>query len=113
MSKIPSGTVPVWPLGSIIVMGISIVAGLAALVTLSFDNLLIVIFTLILSLFALGMAGFFYWLLGQRKTPIGDLKVRVGDTILPFEAITSDGRPFQTDQIMGQRILLKFFRGGW
>ena len=66
-----------------------------------------------LALFALAMSAFFLWVLTQRKTPIGDLKVKVGDQILPFTAVTSDNTPFQTDQLAGKRILLKFFRGGW
>lgn len=113
MSTIPRGTVPTWPLGSIITMGLGAVSAIGALVTLSSVRLVGVIIVLILSGMALGMAGFFYWLLTQRKTPIGDLKVEVGDAILPFEAHMSDGRPFHTDQFKGRRILLKFFRGGW
>jgi len=55
----------------------------------------------------------FFWLLAQRKTPIGKLRVKVGDTILPFKTATSEGAEFNTDELAGKRILLKFFRGGW
>ncbi len=53
------------------------------------------------------------YLLSQRKTPVGDLRVKVGDTLLAFEAKTSDGMRFHTSQFSDRRILLKFFRGGW
>ncbi|MBL4632367.1 MAG: hypothetical protein JKY56_00765 [Kofleriaceae bacterium] len=53
------------------------------------------------------------YLLSQRKTPVGDLKVKVGDTLLAFEAKTSDGMRFHTSELADRRILLRFFRGGW
>ena len=53
------------------------------------------------------------YLLSLRKTPIGDIKVKVGDKLLAFEAQTSDGIRFHTDELADRRILLKFFRGGW
>ena len=113
MATIPRGNVPVWPIGSIILLSLGVVSALGALVSIGSAWLGGTIIVLILSVMSIGMAGFFFWLLTQRKTPIGDLQVAVGDTILPFDAVTSDGRPFHTDQIKGQRILLKFFRGGW
>jgi len=51
--------------------------------------------------------------LTQRKTPIGDIKVEVGDTLLPFTATNSDGEAFSSEALIGKRTLLKFFRGGW
>jgi peroxiredoxin len=56
---------------------------------------------------------FILWVLTQRKTPLGDIKVKVGDKILPFTAQTSQGAPFESSELSGKRILLKFFRGGW
>jgi len=55
----------------------------------------------------------FFYLLSQRKTPIGDLKAGVGDVWLPFEATASDRVRFYTDSLAGKRTLLKIFRGGW
>jgi len=63
--------------------------------------------------FALLMGPMFLWLLTQRKTPIGNLKVAVGDKLLGFEAMTSEGVSFHSDELAGKRTLLKFFRGGW
>jgi hypothetical protein len=51
--------------------------------------------------------------LSQRKTPVGDLKVKVGDTLLPFAALTPEGVAFSSEDLSGRRLLLKFFRGGW
>ena len=63
--------------------------------------------------FALMMGGFFLWIVSLRKTPLGDLQLKVGDILLPFEASTSEGSRFTTDELAGKRTLLKFFRGGW
>lgn len=60
-----------------------------------------------------GGAGLFLWLLTQRRTPVGDLRVAVGDPLLPFRATTSSGATFDTASLAGQRVLLKFFRGSW
>lgn len=51
--------------------------------------------------------------LSQRKTPIGDLRVKVGDTLLAFTALTPEGVLFSSEVLADRRILLKFFRGGW
>jgi hypothetical protein len=51
--------------------------------------------------------------LSQRKTPVGDIKVKVGDKLLPFASTTSEGVAFQSEELADRRILLKFFRGGW
>lgn len=63
--------------------------------------------------FALMMGTFFLWVVTQRKTPVGDLQLKVGDTLLSFEASTSEGAGFATAELAGKRTLLKFFRGGW
>ena len=63
--------------------------------------------------FAAVMALMLLGLLTQRKTPIGDIKLKVGDKLLAFEATTSEGTRFHTDDLAGKRTLLKFFRGGW
>ncbi len=63
--------------------------------------------------FATVMAVFFMFLLSQRKTPVGNLKVAVGDTLLPFASTDSSGASFHTDSFADTRVLLKFFRGSW
>ncbi len=61
---------------------------------------------------AIAMGALFLWLLTQRKTPIGDIKLAVGDEILPFSVAGADGW-FDSESLYGQRTLLKFFRGSW
>jgi len=56
---------------------------------------------------------FILWILTQRKTPLGEIKVAVGDKVLPFSAVTSQGKAFDSSELDGKRALLKFFRGGW
>ena len=63
--------------------------------------------------FALMIGTFFLWVVSQRKTPVGDLQLKLGDKLLPFEASTSEGAVFTTAELAGKRTLLKFFRGGW
>lgn len=63
--------------------------------------------------FATMMGAFVLWLLSNRATPVGDLKVKVSDKLLPFEATISDGSVFRSGSLAGKRTLLKFFRGGW
>ncbi len=63
--------------------------------------------------FAIMMGTFFLWVVTQRKVPAGDLQVKVGGELLSFEAITSEGTGFSTEELSGKRTLLKFFRGGW
>ncbi len=113
LSKIPRGAVPVRPIGSIILQCVGIGLAVSAInwsyqVGGGFG-----VAVLAPAAFALMMGGAFLWLLTQRKTPIGDLKVEVGDKLLSFEATTSEGSGFHTDELAGKRTLLKFFRGGW
>ena len=111
---IPDGAVPEWPTGGLIVEGAGFILAVLSLVTLSFDRPILAGFSILFALFALSMAIFFYWLLlTQRQTPIGNIRVQVGDKVLPFEALTAEGNIFRSGELMGQRVLFKFFRGGW
>jgi peroxiredoxin len=56
---------------------------------------------------------FILWVLTQRKTPLGEIKIAEGDKLLQFTAITSGGMRFDSTELDGKRTLLKFFRGGW
>jgi peroxiredoxin len=53
------------------------------------------------------------FLFSQKKTPIGDIKVSIGDTVLPFELKDYNGNAFSTEDLTGKRTLLKFYRGSW
>jgi thiol-disulfide isomerase/thioredoxin len=56
---------------------------------------------------------FILWILTQPKTPLGEIKIAVGDKVLPFTAKTSQGATFDSAELSGKRVLLKFFRGDW
>ena len=113
LATIPSGKVPVRPIGAILLQMAGIGLGIAAIVWSFRDGGAPGVAVIISAVFALMMGLTFFYLLSQRKTPIGDLKVEVGDALLPFAATASDGVRFHTDSLAGKRTLLKFFRGGW
>ena len=113
LATIPSGRVPARPVGAIILQLAGIVLAVSAVVWSFRDGGAPGAAVIVPTVFALMMGSTFFYLLSLRKTPIGDLKVEVGDTLLPFEATASDGTVFNTDSLAGKRTLLKFFRGGW
>ncbi len=109
---IPQGTVPVHVTRLVLQMLIGIGAALAA-VGWAYQAGSLHVLVIVPAVFAIMLASMILWLLTLRKTPIGDLKVTEGDKLLAFEATTSDGTPFHSDELAGKRTLLKFFRGGW
>ena len=113
LSTIPRGKVPVWPTGTFITLTISNIVALTAIFLNYKSGGVVGIIGIVVSIFALFMGGAFFWLFSQRKTPIGNLKVKVGDKLLGFSATTSEGSAFNSDSLKGKRTLLKFFRGGW
>lgn len=66
-----------------------------------------------LASFPILMSIVFYTTFKESKPPLGDIQVKVGDSIEPFTAIHGDGETFRLDDLQGQRVLLKFFRGSW
>ena len=62
---------------------------------------------------ALGLAGFFGYLLRQAPLPDGELVVAVGDKLPSFTAIDENGAAVHSADWAGKRTLLKFFRGHW
>jgi peroxiredoxin len=67
----------------------------------------------LISLGSLALAASLVLLHRMRRVPLGALRVRVGDRLLPFEAQTPEGERFASDALAGRRVLLKFFRGEW
>ena len=119
LSTIPRGKVPVRPIGTVLFQCVGLGLAISGVVVwslqgggLSGGGLSVAAVVAPAALAVMMGLGFFY-LLSTRKTPIGDLRVSVGDTLLPFESTTSEGMAFKTDELAGNRILLKFFRGGW
>ena len=113
LAAIPLNKVAARPVGSVALQCLGIMLAVAAILGRDQSSLLSAAGVLIPAYFSLIMGLLFLWLLTQRKTPLGDLRVRVGDTLLPFEAQTSEGARCHRDELAGRRILLKFFRGGW
>jgi len=113
LATIPRGTVPARPVGSIILQGVGIGLAISAVVWSLIGGGASGLAVFAPAVVALMMGLTFLWLLSIRKTPIGDLKVKVGDRLLGFEATTSEGKSFHTHELAGKRTLLKFFRGGW
>jgi hypothetical protein len=113
LSTIPRGKVPVRPVGHIALQvvgaGLAVTGLLLALRGGGFPGVVVLGSTS----FAVMMAGTFLFLLSQRKTPVGKIRVAVGDTMLPFTARTAEDTQFHSDELAGRRILFKFFRGGW
>jgi cytochrome oxidase Cu insertion factor (SCO1/SenC/PrrC family) len=111
-ATIPRGTVPV-DVTSLVVKLLVGIGLAAASIVWGYQSASLGVAVIAPAAFAIMMASMVFFLLTQRKTPIGDIKVKVGDALLPFEATTSEGVPFHSDELAGKRTLLKFFRGGW
>lgn len=114
LRSINRGTVSVRPWGSVAAQSIGMSLALVGIAwSVRQGQGLSMVAGLVPASVALMLGGFFVWLIGQRKTPVGELKLAVGDRLLPFAATTDDGTAFHTDGLAGTRTLLKFFRGGW
>jgi len=112
-STIPRGKVPVKPIGLISFLSLGILIALIAIFKSFTGSILSIVAVIITSAISLFMGFGILWLLTQRKTPIGEIKVKVGDKFLSFETLASDGVKFNSDELFGKRTLLKFYRGGW
>lgn len=112
-STIPKNEVPEKPIVLQLLLMLGIVLALKALYTSISGSVGTIIAAAVPSLLVILMGSFILWVLTQRKTPIGAIKVKVGETILPFSAMTSEGATFNSSEISGKRTLIKFFRGGW
>ncbi len=111
-ARVPSGKVPIRPIGSIVLQCLGMGLAVTGLLQGPISGAVGVGVAAMAGLTLL-MGALFLWLLTQRKTPVGDLKVAVGDQILAFSAQSADGSTFQSGELLGKRTLLKFFRGGW
>ncbi len=113
LATIPGGKVPARPIVHILLQVAAVAASIAGIATSLRAGGTPSVLVIVLATFGLMVGGLFLWILTQRRTPIGDLRVRVGDKLLPFAATTSAGEAFHTDSFAGKRVLLKFFRGHW
>ena len=108
-ARLPSGNIPARPVGSVLAQVASLAVALYAILLGPAPSA---------AVYGLGglavvSAGLFLWLLTQRKTPVGDIRVKVGDALLPFAVSTDGGATFRSEDLMGKRTLFKFFRGSW
>lgn len=107
LASIPKEKVPPRPIGTLVSMAAGVVCGGVA-VWLEPSAL-----TISLAATSTGLAGFFVYLMSIAPLPDGDLQVAVGDELLHFEALLPDGSRFDSRDLGGKRVLLKFFRGSW
>lgn len=114
LSTIPRGKVPARPVGAALghVVGLTL-AALAMVMGRDGGGWISLIVWGMPIGFTLTLGGLFFFLLSQRKTPLGEIRVSVGEQILPFNAKTPGGESFASVSLEGQRYLLKFFRGFW
>ncbi|MBD3855781.1 MAG: hypothetical protein IFK92_04470 [Acidobacteria bacterium] len=82
LATIPSGKVPARPVGSIILQLAGMVAAASAVVWSFRDGGSPGVAVVVPAVFALMMGSTFMYLLSLRKTPIGNLKVKVGEALL-------------------------------
>lgn len=111
--NIPRGTVPkkVGSFATVAIIGtaFTIVSIFLAVTGEGYAGVLVYI-PAVLGLLLSGLNALLFCL---PSAPLGDLKVDVGDPLLPFSAVTSEGHAFDTSTFNGKRVLLKFYRGGW
>jgi hypothetical protein len=113
MAQIPPGRVPAVPTGHMVAEAGGAAVAVAA-VWLGWGASTGVFAAIAgMSGLSLLMAGFFFFLMSQRKTPVGEIRVAVGDPLPVFAAQDWKGHAFDSASLRGQRVLLKFFRGHW
>ncbi|MGI2960229.1 peroxiredoxin family protein [Vibrio alginolyticus] len=112
-SKVKKRQTPKMPLLFISSLVVGSILGLSALsVTATSPSWSSAVVVLLASL-PIMMSVVFYKTFKESKSPLGDIQVQVGDTILPYAATRANGSAFTHEELKGQRILLKFFRGSW
>lgn len=112
-SSLIKNKVPVVPVTLFLSLIIGVTSGVYSFYLVLPNTLLAVLPIAIPATLSIFMASFFIFVFSQKKTPIGDIKVNVGDSVLPFETKNSKGELFSTSDLKGQRTLLKFYRGAW
>lgn len=113
LATIPRGTVPPRPVGSILAQLAGIALALAAIVIGARGAGPLDATVLAPAAMALMLGPGFLGLFSQRRTPVGELRVNVGDRLLGFSALDSNGAEFHSDTLLRHKTLLKFFRGSW
>jgi len=110
-ATVPSGKVPLRPFGHLAAQAAGTALGVAGLASALGTGS--VLGPALLAVPAVTMGALFGFLYTQRATPVGRLRVSVGDPLRPFTALTPEGDTFDAASLRGKRVLLKFFRGHW
>ena len=99
--------VPVDPTRYNVTIALGVVVGLAGILLAPAAT------TGILGGVAVGLGGFFLWLMSMRHLPDGELVARLGEPLPALEAPDQDGDLVRLSDLKGQRVMLKLFRGSW
>lgn len=110
-AKLKKNQTPKYPIGLATALPISIALGAYAVFSSS-SSLATFVTTVSVSLLTLISAILLFFLV-QKRTPLGKIKVKIGDNILPFTADDFTGNIFNSEVLKGKRTLLKFYRGSW
>jgi len=113
VAKVQKNQTPKVPIGLLFFLILGVVIGASSVTVAISSSLLSIVVTSIPFVFSVFIGLMFIFLLLQKKAPLGDIKVKVGDSVLSFEAQTSLGTSFSADNLKSKRTLLKFFRGSW
>lgn len=106
--KLKKNQVPKTPILLMVGMLVSSIVSIGSL-SLSFsDPTSSTVLVVLLALYVLPTSALFSYLLANKATPVGDIKVKTADEILPFKTAS-----FDSASLNGQRTLLKFYRGSW
>jgi peroxiredoxin len=111
--KLIQNKVPKTPIGlffSIFVATTSAIYGLYLSIPNEIINVLPIAVPAILSII---ISSLFLFVFMNKKTPLGNIKVKIGDSIIPFQSTSAQGHAFSQEDLKNKRILLKFFRGSW
>ncbi len=111
--KVKKNNPPKNPIVLMLALGAGVFLGLSALICGVIDMDWSFVFVAIMSSFSILLGGKFIWVFSQKDTPLGDIKVAIGETFPHFESITYKNEKFSTADLKNQRVLLKFYRGAW
>ena len=112
-SKAKKNSAPKTPVGVTIGLLVGLFLGAHALSLFGGLSLLLKIAVVLPFIFTLLLGSVFFFFLLQKNPPLNEIKVKQGDSLLPFKSSDANGHFFASDDLAGKRVLLKFYRGSW
>lgn len=106
--KLKKYKVPKTPVFLYLGMLTSSIISIWSLSLINSEPALTIILVVFVALYVLPTSALLSFLLANKATPVGDIKVKTGDKLLPFKT-----DKFNSESLKGQRTLLKFYRGSW